>query len=178
RGGIAELEAPRGLLADVARLEQPAPRLTGRQLPQDVLVVLGGKLEHVEDAPPGVRALLLLRAELLELHARPFREQLKGAALVGFLYELDEREDVAAAAAAEAVPGLHLRVDLEARAVLLVERAQAPEVAVALGQADVLGGDLDEVDPGLHLREGVIGRLGGGHGSIVTANGAAIHRVG
>src|SRR5205823_9350318 len=78
---------------------------------------------------------------------------------VGLLDQLDEGEDIPRAFAAEAVPRLHLRVDLEARAVLLVEWAQAPEVLVPSGQANVLLDDLDQVDLGLDLGEGVIGRL-------------------
>src|SRR5260370_26133 len=39
-----------------------------------------------------------------------------------------------------------------------MEGAEAPEVLVALGQADVLLDDLDQVDFGLDLGEGVIGR--------------------
>src|ERR1700694_589214 len=161
RRGVAELNPPGGLLADAARLEQLPALFAGRALPQHVLVVLGSELEHVEDPVPGVGPLPLLRAELLQLHSRSLRQHLQRATLIGLLDELDEREDVARPLASEAVPGLHLGVDLEARAVLLVEGAQAPEVAVALGQADALRHDLDQVDLGLDLRTGAIGRKGG-----------------
>src|SRR4029077_19909389 len=62
------------------------------------------------------------------------------------------------------------------RAVLLVEWAEAPEVLVALGQTDVLLDDLDQVDLGLDLGEGVVGRRGG-HMTIVSGHGFASHRV-
>jgi hypothetical protein len=88
-------------------------------------------------------------------------EGLEGAAFVGLFDQLDEGEDVAVALAAEAVPGLRLGVDGEAGGVLLVKGAQAHEVLVAPGQAEVLLDDLDEVDLGLDLGEGVIGRRGG-----------------
>src|SRR6266849_10355243 len=67
------------------------------------------------------------------------------------------------ALAAEAVPGLHLRVHLEARAVFLVERAQPPQRSVALGQPHVLLDDLDQVDLGLNLGKSVVGVRGRGH---------------
>src|SRR4029077_765870 len=114
----------------------------------------------------------LLRAELLELDTCPLGEHLEGASLVGLLDQLDEGEDVARPLAAEAVPRLHLRVDLEAGTVLLVERAQAPQVLVALGQADVLLDDLDEVDLRLDLGKGVVSSGGGHYLSIVGRSGA------
>ncbi len=155
-------------------LEQAAAGLARGRLPEHVLVVLGGQLEQVEDPLAEVGPVPLLGAELFQLHARPLGQQLQRAALVGLLDQLDEGEDVALALAAEAVPGLALRVHVEARAVLLVERAQAPEVLVPLRQAHVFLDDLDQVDLGFDLREGVVGRVGG-HVPIVRANGAPIH---
>src|ERR1700674_2804636 len=106
--------------------------------------------------------LLLLGAQLSELHPGPLRQHLQGAALLCLLDELHEGEDIAGALAAEAIPGLKLGIDLEARAVLLVEGAQAPQVLVALGQTDMLLDNLDQVD----LGKGVIRRRLG-HTSIV-----------
>src|ERR1700674_1637206 len=110
--------------------------------------------------------LLLLGAQLSELHPGPLRQLLQGAALVCLLDELHEGEDSAGALAAIAIPGLKLGIDLEARAVLLVEGAQAPQVLVALGQTDMLLEDLDQVDLGFDLGKGVIRRRLG-HTSIV-----------
>src|SRR5712692_8387310 len=156
-GGVAELEAARRLFSHLPRAQQPATGLPGRGRPKHVLVVLGSQLEHRQQAPASIGALLLLGSQLLELDAGPLGEQLKGAALVRLLNELHEGEDIARAFAAEAVPGLHLRVDLEAGAVLLVEWAKTPEVLVALGEANMFRDDLDQVELGLDLGEGVIG---------------------
>src|SRR5437762_4388652 len=158
---VAELKPPGRLFVDPARFEEAAPRLARRAFPQDVLVVLGRELEQGEHPLAHVGAVFLLRAQLLELDARPLGEEEQGAALVGLLDQLDEGEDVAFALASEAVPGLALRVDVEAGAVLLVEWTQPPVVLVALREADMLLDDLDQVDLGLDLREGVIGRQGG-----------------
>src|SRR5207237_8271703 len=76
----------------------------------------------------------------------------------------------------EAVPGLTLRVHVEAGAVLLVERAQAPEVLVPLREAHIFLDDLDQVDLGLDLREGVVGRQGG-HVPIVMRLGLYRRRL-
>jgi hypothetical protein len=53
-------------------------------------------------------------------------------------------------------------MDCETGGVFLVEGAEANEIAVLLDEADVLLHDLDQVDLGLDLGEGVVGR-GGGH---------------
>src|SRR5206468_8152377 len=134
-GRVAELEPARRLLAHPPRLEQAPARFARGSFPQDVLVVLGGELEHREHALAQVGALLLLGAELLELDSRPLGQHQQSAPLVRLLDELDEREDGPLPLAAEAVPRLPLRVHVEARAVLLVEGAQAPVVLVALREA-------------------------------------------
>src|SRR5205823_8135293 len=117
-GRKPQLELAPRLLAHPPGLEQLAARLAGRAVPQHVLVVPGGELEHVEDALAQVGALLLIRAQLLQLHAGPLGEHLQRAALVRLLDQLHERENVALALAAEAVPGLALTAHVEARAVL------------------------------------------------------------
>src|SRR5207248_8270158 len=127
-----------------------------RARPEDVLVVLRGELEHRHQPLAGVGALLLLGREFLQLDAGALRQQLEGAPLVCFLDQLHEREDVAVALAPKAVPGLALGVDLEAGAVLLVEGTQAPQVLVPLREPDVLLDDLDQVDLGLDLGEGIV----------------------
>ena len=157
----------------MARLEQPPSRLARGHLPQHVLVVLRGQLQHRQRALAEVGLVLLLRAELLQLDTRPLRQQLQRPALVGLLDQLDEREDIALPLAAEAVPRLTLRVDVEARAVLLVEGAQAPVILVPLREAHVLLDDLDQVDLGLDLREGVVGRQGG-HGHYCAVRREAV----
>jgi len=166
RGGVAELEPARRLFAHIAVRKQAPPDLARGRRPQDVLVVLDRELEHREQAAARVGTLLLLRAQPLQLHPCPLRQHLEGAALVGLLDQLDECEDVAVPLAAEAVPGLHLGIDLETRAVLLVERAETPELLVALGEAEVLLDDLDQVDLGLDLGEGVVGLKRGHERSI------------
>src|SRR5438445_7523851 len=125
-------------------------------------------LQHRQGALAEVGPVLLLRAELLQLDPGPLGQELQRPPLVGLLDQLDEREDVPLPLTAEAVPRLPLRIHVEAGAVLLVERAQAPVVLVPLREGHVLLDDLDQVDLGLDLREGVIGRQGG-HGAYCDA---------
>ena len=171
------LSLSRRLLSDLPLDQQLAAGFAGGTRPQDVLVVLRRQLEHRKQPLAVVRPLTLLGGQLLQLDSGAFGQHLQRPALVRLLDELDEREDVAVAQAPEAVPRLHLGVDLEARAVLLVERTEAPELAVALREPDVLRHDLDQVDLRFDLREGVIGCLGG-HAPIVRRDGRSNHGVG
>jgi len=60
-------------------------RDASRRRPQHVLVELGGELEHGQHPAARIRALLLFRAELLELDPGALGQELQGAALVGLL---------------------------------------------------------------------------------------------
>ena len=78
-----------------------------------------------------------------QLHAELLGEPLDGLAEAEVLDLLDERDDVAALAAAEAVPGADGRADVEGRRLLVVERAQPLHRARTRGaQRDVLAHDV------------------------------------
>ena len=83
----------------------------------------------------------------------------------------DEGEEVAAlGAGAEAAPGLALREDVEGGRALRVEGAPGLEVAPGLGQRDVPGDDVDDVQALLDL-------VYGGHGTSRSAGMFSATRV-
>ena len=146
-GREAEAELAADGLPEAAALEVGADGHAGGRLPQVPLVERGGLVEHgVEPVAPLARLLLLRRRLLvLERDAEPFGQPLDRAGEVEVLGLADERDHVAALAAAEAVVELVGRVDREARRPLLVE-GTAPRVARAgLPQRRAAGDDLDHV---------------------------------
>ena len=154
---VAKLELAGRGLGDSPLLEQRAARLSRFGRPEHVLVVLARQSVEVDDPAPQLRALAGDARLLLELDPGPLGQRFQGAPKVGLVDQLHEGEEVAALLAAEAVPGLHLLVQGEAGRLLLVEGTEARELAPALGQADVLGDDVDEVDARLDLVDGVVG---------------------
>src|SRR5689334_43002 len=80
------------------------------------------------------------------LDARPVGQQPKRRAEFEVLLLRDEREDVAAdAAAAEAVPGLAVGVHSEGRCSFRVERAEAFEAAAGFLELHIAADNLDDV---------------------------------
>ena len=143
----AEAELAADLLAEAAALEVRAHRDAGRGLPEVALVERRGLVEHGVEPVAALARLLLLRRGLLVLErdAEPLRQPLDRAGEVEVLGLADERDHVAALAAAEAVVELVGRVDREARRPLLVERAAARVARAGLAQRRAAGDDLDHV---------------------------------
>ena len=143
--GEAEPELAADLLAEVARGEVLARERAALGLPQEPLVEGRRPVEQLEEPlAPLPRSVLLGRGLLvLELHAEPVAEPLDRADEVEVLFLLDERDRVAALAAAEALEGAAVGRDAEARRPLLVKRAEADVTAPRLAQARV---PLDERD--------------------------------
>ncbi len=146
-GGVAEAEPPGRLLAHLAPVQELLPGLARRQRPEDVLVVLGGEPVQLEQAPAQLGPLLRRAAALGQLHPGHLGQDAEGADEVSLLDLLDESEHVAALLAAEAVPRLLLLGDVEARRLLGVEGAEAPELAPLLTEPYVLLDDVYEVQP-------------------------------
>ena len=115
--GEAEPELAADLLAEVARGEVLARKRAALGLPQEPLVEGRRPVEQLEEPlTPLPRAVLLGRGLLvLELHAEPVAEPLDRADEVEVLLLLDERDRVAALAAAEALERAAVGRDAEAR---------------------------------------------------------------
>ncbi|GMA88840.1 hypothetical protein GCM10025868_40900 [Angustibacter aerolatus] len=116
-----------------------------RAVPSLLGVVLLGDPVGLDE--PGAPADLLAgppRAVLvLDLHAGALGEPLDGVAEGQVVDLLDERDDVAALAAAEAVPDAERRPHVERRRLLVVERAEPLERPDATGsERDVLADDV------------------------------------
>ena len=143
------------LLAEAAALEVRARRLAARRFPEVALVERGRLLEQREQplALPAL-AILLRRALLvLQRHVEPVGQELDRTDEVQVLLLLDERDRVAALAAAEALERASVGRHAEARRLLVVERAQPdearaglPQSRVALDERDDVGGRLDGFD--------------------------------
>jgi hypothetical protein len=154
---VAEPELAADLLAETARREILARSDARLRLPEHAPIELRGALEQCPEpvvAPPLL--LLLGRCFLvLELDAEAAGQRLDRADEVEVLRLLDERDRVAALAAAEALerptPGRHG----EARRPLLVEGAQALVRASCLAEAHDL---LDERED-LHRRLDALDRF-------------------
>jgi hypothetical protein len=102
------------------------------RLPQHPLVVDAGLLEELEQALAALAVGVGPAAGLfvVELHAETVGQRLDRLGEVEVLLLFDEREQVAALAAAEAVVELLARVDRERRRLFFVKRA-APHVVGA-----------------------------------------------
>ena len=142
-GCEAEAELLAHVLAEPTAGEVLARERAPVALPQHALVERGRPLEQLLEplaalALPGGLGRDLL---VLDLDVEPLREELDRADEVDLLELLDERDRIAALAAAEALERPARRRDDEARRPLLVERAQPLVRAARLPQADVV---LDE----------------------------------
>ena len=102
-----------------------------------------GGVEHVAQA---LALRVLAAGSLAELDAGALRQAAQRLGEVDRVALHDEVEDVAAPAAAEALPGLARRRDRERRRLLAVERAQALEGGAGLAQLNGLADQVDEVD--------------------------------
>ena len=123
----SETELLGDLLAEPASGEILANRRGAIPVPQEPLEVRGRLVEDgVETLAPAARFLYPRRCLLdLDRNPEPLCEPLDGADEVEVLRLADERDDVPALPAAEAVVELLDRVDRERRRLLLVERAAA-----------------------------------------------------
>src|SRR5687768_7770115 len=102
-------------------------------LGQDAVVEGDRGLERVAQAlAPGI----LARRALADLHAGPAGETTERLGKVNAVAFHDEVEDVAAPAAAEALPALAAGRDGERRCLLTVERAQPLERGTGLSKLD------------------------------------------
>ena len=99
---------------------------------EHIFVVLGGQAVQLQDPLAQLAALARPGRLLDELDAGPLGQHLQRPAKVDLLDQLHKGEDVAAPVAAEAVPGLRLRRDPEARRLLGVKRTEARELAAHL----------------------------------------------
>jgi hypothetical protein len=108
---------------------------------------LGGEGAGVVKARPGLhlRPLFGVELALLERDARRARELLHGFSEAQALGLHQEGEDVAGLFAAEAVVDLLVAKDVEARAFLLVERAEPDGAAALAAQRHRLADHLGDV---------------------------------
>ena len=146
-GGEPEAELAADPVVEVSTCKVVADRLPRRRLPEVALVEARGVLEQGQQPlTPAPVALVVVRAlRVLELDAIPVGQHLDRLDEVEPLRLLHEREHVAALLAAEAVVGLPLRADGEARRPLVVERAAARVARADLAQLDARTDDLDDV---------------------------------
>src|SRR5262249_48415266 len=130
----AEAELAADLWAERTAFEIGARRCAIVAVPEAALVVRGGLLEQCELLIAGAAPRLLGRRGLFVLEGNPeaLGEPLDRADEVDALGLLDERDHVAALAAAETVVEPVDRVHGEARCALLVEGAAADEPAAGL----------------------------------------------
>ena len=140
-----ELAADR--FAEPSAREVLAHRRACRRLPEVALVERGRLLEDgVQPVAPLPRLLELRRGLLvLEVDAEPLGQPLDGLGEVEVLGLADERDHVAALAAAEAVVQLVGRIDGEARRPLLVEGTAAGVAGAGLAQRRPPRDDLHHV---------------------------------
>ena len=165
-GRETEPELLRDLLAEPPARQVGPHGLPVRPFPQVTLEEGSRLVEHGEEALAAAARLVELRRALLvlERHPEPLGEPLDRADEVEALRLADERDDVAALPAAEAVVEVQVGVDGEARRPLLVERAP-PHVAGAraLAQRRAQADDIDDVGGGDHVAHALI--LDPGHQS-------------
>ena len=100
----------------------------------------------VEDVAQALALRILAAGALAELNAGALRQPAERLGKVDRVALHDEVEDVAAAAAAEALPALARGRDRERRRLLAVERAQALVRGARLAQLHGLADQIDEVD--------------------------------
>ena len=152
-GGVAHAEPLGGGAVEAAPVEHAAglDGLGGGELGGEEV---GGHLVGLHDAHPlSGRRRRAAVVDDAQLHAGPVGQGLDGLAEREVVDLLHEGDDVAALAAAEAVEQAARRRHLEARGLLVVERAQALERAAAgVAQRHVRADDL--VDPGALPHEG------------------------
>src|SRR5207249_6388908 len=135
-GGEAEPKLGTNLLVEPAVGEVGARRLTPLRLPERAFVEDGGLLEQRVEPIASAALRVGLRRELLvlERNVEPVGEPLDRADEIEPIRLLDERDGIAADAAAEAVVRALFRQDGERRRLLLVERAEARVSAAHLPQ--------------------------------------------
>ena len=112
------------LLREAALVQVGAGALALLGLDEHFPIPRNGRLQRLAHAP---LAPILARGALGELDARPLRQPRQRLTEVEAVALHQEREDVAALAAAEAMPRLAVRADDEGWRLLRVERAEALE---------------------------------------------------
>src|ERR1700741_180951 len=135
-----------GVFLQPARF-QITPRGIARAPAQLVLEELaGGGNDFVQRLAP-LFARFVFRRPCGQFDARVLRQPLHRFGEGEALHLTQPFESVAARAAAEAMIGAPLVLDLEARGLFLVERTAAPEHAPLAGELDAFSYQLDEVRP-------------------------------
>ncbi len=140
---VTELVRRDGLVGEAARVQVVERRLAVAALGQDAVVEGDRGVERVAQ-PLALR--VLAAGALAELDAGTRRQAAQRLGEVDRVALHDEVEDVAAAAAAEALPGFARRSDGERRRLLAVERAQALERGASLASWTRLADELNEVE--------------------------------
>ena len=107
---------------------------------------------RLEDVPETGLARVITGGPLVELHSGSCGEALERLGEGHAVALHDEAEDVAAQAAAEALPALASGRHDEARGLLPVERAQALEGRARLPERDGLTDHVRDLEPTLHFR--------------------------
>jgi hypothetical protein len=127
-----------------------------------VLIEARRPVVELERAAPATGASPVGPVGSLQLHPGSLGQHLQGLSKVDSLDLLDEREDVAALVTPVAVPHLLGLADDEARSLLRVQGAEPGVLPTGAVQGDVAADDLENVEPGLDLGDGVIrhGRMG------------------
>ena len=156
--GEPDPELPHDICVESALREELAADL-GLGRPQLLRVVRGRQLVGLDEPRP--LALLLVygsaAVDIAQLDPGLDRELLDRLGEGEVVDLLDEAEDVAALAAAEAVPHAPAGRHVEARAALVMERAQSLERPAARRlQGDVLAHDLVDAGPLAHGRDVVV----------------------
>src|ERR1022692_2841021 len=166
-GRVADAEPLRGGDVESAGGEEVARR-AGSDGQELLRIIIGGRPVRLEQ-PAALRLLLagdMAALLVAQLDADPGRQPLHRLGEAESVDLADERDDVTALGAGEAVPQAASRGDVERRRLLLVERAQALHRAAARAtQLEVLPDDLGDgragtdqldvlvTDPAWHLRE-------------------------
>ena len=153
----AQLVGRDGLVVEAATAQVIERRLAELAARERRVVEGDGRLEHLAQA---LALRVLARRALVELDPGARGQAPQGLGEVDPVALHDEAEDVAALAAAEAVPRLARGRDHERRGLLPVERAEPLERGAGLLQLDRLADELDEVRPVLDGSGDACGRGG------------------
>ena len=113
----------------------------------------------VEDVAQAALPRVVATRPLVELDARARGQDLERLGEADAVALHDEAEDVAAQAAAEALPALAGRGDVERRRLLTVERAETLVGAARLLQLDGLADDVDHAQLALDFRGDADGQI-------------------
>src|SRR5690606_4860500 len=150
--GVADPEALGGRLIETAAAQEVAGGLRGRLSELGPEVLLGGGVRREQARPVAVVDGGGAPVLVVQLDADPRRHALDGLLEAHMVHALQEGEDVAVLAAAEAVVAPDAGPHMEARRALLVERAQTLErTDTGRLERHVVAHDVGDVHPGTDL---------------------------